>query len=374
MKVAIVTDWFAPRRGGIEGQLLELAERLGARGHAVDVITSTPNASGGDAFRLRQLDVVRIPVVQLAVASPTLVRSLRRELARGYEVVHAHVSVVSPVGYAAAAIARSLDLATVITFHSVLRHKRHLLRLVNMLAGLAKGDVSWTAVSELVAGQARDAFGGADVSVLPNGVDLGFWTSPSMPSPTRDGCVTLISTMRLHRKKRPLELLRAFVQAAQRARSSARLVIIGDGPERAKLERLAHDAGVEVELAGWQDREQLRALYARADGFVLASIREAFGIAALEARAAGLPVIAMAASGSNEFLRHGQDALLCRDDEDLVRQIARFIGDASLRATLAQTPVALERYDWGAVIAAHETAYQRVMKRVVSAELVAASA
>ena len=195
-----------------------------------------------------------------------------------------------------------------------------------------------------------------------------------MPSPTRDGCVTLISTMRLHRKKRPLQLLRAFAQAAQRAQSPARLVIIGDGPERSKLERLARDAGLRVELLGWRDREQLRLLYAGADGFVLPSIREAFGIAALEARVAGLPVIAMAASGSNEFLRQGQDALLCRDDEDLVRQITRFIEDASLRATLAQTPVALERYDWGAVIAAHEAAYQRVIKRVVSAELVAVSA
>jgi len=372
MRIAIVTDWFAPRQGGIEGQLLELAERLGSRGHEVDVVTSTPSATAGDAFKMRQLDVARIPVVDVAV-SPTLIRSLRHELAHGYDVVHAHVSVVSPVGYAAAAVARSLQLPTVLTFHSVLRHKRHLLRAANALLGLAKRGVEWTAVSELVAQQVRTAIAGVEVSVLRNGVDLDFWASPS-PQPARREGVTLVSTMRLQRKKRPRQLVRAFAHAVQRAQTSARLVIVGDGPERSTLEHLAREAGVHVELPGWRSRAQLNSLYSVADGFVLPSIREAFGIAALEARAAGLPVIAMRASGSSEFLRHGLDALICRDDEELVGQIARFISDPSLRATLATARVSLERYDWNTVIDAHEATYRRAMKRAVAGELAVASA
>jgi glycosyltransferase involved in cell wall biosynthesis len=186
--------------------------------------------------------------------------------------------------------------------------------------------------------------------------------------------VNLISTMRLHRKKRPRQLVRAFAHAVRRTRSPSRLVIVGDGPERSKLERLVRDTGVRVELAGWRARAQLKTLYATADGFVLPSIREAFGIAALEARAAGLPVIAMRASGSTEFLRDGLDALICRNDEDLVGQIARFIRDPALRATLAEAPVSLERYDWNTVIASHEAAYRRAMKRAVSGALAVASA
>lgn len=370
MRIAIATDWFAPRRGGIEQQLRQLAERLGARGHEVDVVTSIPGAADGQSFRVRALDVMTIARLQLAV-SPTLFRALHRELTRGYDVVHAHVSVVSPVGYAAAVVARSLGLPVVISFHSVLRSKRYLLRAANFLAGLSASAVVWTAVSDLVAKQVREALDGADVTPLPNGVDLAFWTHP-VDLPAEDRAITLVSTMRLHRKKRPLELLRAFAGAADRVRARVTLLIVGEGPERATLDRAIADLHLgdgraRVALLGWLDRDKLRALYRKSDIFALASTREAFGIAALEARAAGLPVVAMRASGSSEFLVHDANALLCADDADLSSSMARLVEDASLRSRLAHGSGSLERYDWRVVLGEHETVYRNAMRRATSA-------
>lgn len=380
MKIAIASDWFAPRLGGIESQLLQLAERLGARGNEVDVLTSTPGARDGDAFRVRPLDVITLPKLQLAV-SPALLPVLRRELRRGYDVVHAHVSVVSPVGYAAAAVARSLGLPTVLTFHSILRNKTYLLRAVNAVADVAKSAAVWSGVSDLVAGQVRHALGAADVVVLPNGIDLGFWRATRSASRTRQSeGITLVSTMRLQRKKRPLHLVRAFALAASRSGAAARLLIMGDGPERSALQREIRELGLgegraRVEMLGWLDPDRLRSIYADANGFVLASTRESFGIAALEARAAGLPVIAMEASGSREFLRHETNALICGDDAELMRSIVRFMRDEQLRARLANGPTDLERYDWSAVLSQHEAAYERARKRAaVAAGAVAASA
>jgi glycosyltransferase involved in cell wall biosynthesis len=381
MKIAIVSDWFAPRRGGIEAQLLELTRRLGAAGNQVDVLTSTPGAAGEPGIHVRPLRVFTLPVIQLAL-SPALPGALRRELARGYDVVHAHVSVVSPVGYAAAAVARWLGLPTVVTFHSVLRHKRHLLRIANALAGIGRSAVLWSAVSEAVARQVRSAIRDADVCVLPNGIELAAWGGVEHAGDTarahRDG-VMLVSTMRFQRKKRPLPLIRAFARAASRANVPARLCIIGDGPERPAMEREIHDLGLmagaaRVELMGWRDHAELRAIYAGADGFVLPSTREAFGIAALEARAAGVPVIAMETSGATEFLRHDVDALICDDDQDLARSIARFLGDAALRQRLARARVSLDRYDWAGVVAEHQKVYRRAMARAGAAEGVVASA
>ena len=372
MKIAIATDWFAPRRGGIEGQLVQLAERLASRGHEVDVLTSTPGAMDGATYRVRALGLLTLPQIELAV-SPALFQVLRRELQRGYDVVHAHVSVVSPVGYGAAAVARALGLPAVVTFHSVLRHKRHLLRAVDAVARLSDSAVVWSGVSELVAAQVRDALDDADVSVLPNGIDLAFWTSARL-APRRSGtdATTLVSTMRLHRKKRPLQLLRAFAQAAARVSAPARLLIVGDGPERAALAYEIRTLGLadgrrRAELLGWLDRDALRALYAEVDGFALASERESFGIAALEARAMGLPVIAMRASGSNEFLAHDINALVCEDDAELTQSMVRFLEEAPLRSKLAAGAVALDRYDWNAVLAEHEATYRRAMTRAAVA-------
>jgi glycosyltransferase involved in cell wall biosynthesis len=372
LRVALATDWFAPRRGGIETQLLQLADGLGARGHAVDVLTTTPGAADGERHRVRALDVPTLPIVHVA-ASPTLLDTLAAELGRGYDVVHAHVSVVSPVGYAAAAVARALGVPTVVTFHSVLRLKRHALAAASALMGAGRDSVVWSAVSTTVAAQARDGLG-TNVSLLPNGIDLGFWRNGKSREPGSG--ITLVSTMRLHRKKRPRELLRAFARAAEGGGLGvrARLVLVGDGPERGALERdiarLALTAGREggparVELTGWMERESLRDLYRSADGFVLASTREAFGIAALEARAAGLPVIAMAASGSSDFLTDGVNALVCADDEALERALVKFLSDRALRERLTlDSSATLERYDWSAILAAHEDLYRGAIARV----------
>lgn len=371
MKIALVTDWFAPRRGGIESQLLGLASGLGERGHEVDVLTSTPGAASGDGFSVRAVPTLYLPRSHVAM-SPTIVGALREMLRRDYDVVHAHVSVVSPVGYTAAAVARALGLPTVVTFHSVLRHKRYLLGLVDSIAGLSTSAVVWTAVSQLVADQVQSALTGAEVGRLPNGIDLEFWRgAPAVPSGRARGRVNLVSTMRLHAKKRPRRLLVAFAQAAVRARVPVLLRIIGDGPEARTLRRDVQALDLEqgtatVEILGWLPPAAVRAVYAESDAFVLASERESFGIAALEAAAAGLPVIAMGASGCREFL-DAESELLCRDDATLAAALARFIS-APDRTANVRPSTPLETYDWRSVLGDHEAVYRAAIARSVSAE------
>jgi glycosyltransferase involved in cell wall biosynthesis len=360
VRVAIATDWFAPRVGGIESQLVQLAEGLGRRGHSVQVLTTTPHARDGAHFTVRALDVALLPRLDVAI-SPRLIGSLRRELARGYDVVHAHVSVVSPVGYAAAFVARALGLPTVVTFHSVLRAKRLLLRAAHLFGDIGESGIAWTAVSRLVAAQAREALR-VNVTVLPNGIDLTAWRRQSSG---HDGVrpVAFVSTMRLHRKKRPIELLRAFALAAERLDTPLRLVIVGLGPLSGAVQRMMRqmrrsNPHLVCELPGCQTPSELRELYAQCDGFVMPSRRESFGIAALEACACGLPVIAMRCGGSTEFLEHEVNALLCDDDDELTAAIARLAGDQELRAALSR-PTVLERFDWSAVVSQHEAIYRR---------------
>jgi glycosyltransferase involved in cell wall biosynthesis len=378
VKIALASDWFAPRRGGIETQLTELAARLGARGHDVHVLTTTRGARSAarGGYQVREIATPIVPGFDLAMA-PSLVQTMRTELARGFDVVHAHASVVSPLAYASAVAARSLDLPVIVSCHSVLHLKRWLLTFVDALTGFSTGATIWSGVSELVSSQLRAALPRAHVVTLPNATDVCFWREPA---DRRAGGVTLVSTSRLHRKKRPIALLRAFAAARRRFDSPARLILLGEGPDGSRVARAMRDLELTsgtsaVELRGWVSRQELRSLYHGADAFVLASIRESFGIASLEARAAGLPVIAMRAAGSTEFLRDEVDALLCDNDMAMTNAMVRVVNDAALRSRLRVESPVVARYDWSAALERHEAAYREAIARAASArEAVAALA
>lgn len=361
LRIALASDWYLPRLGGIELHLRDLAQSLRACGHEVHIVTSTPDDRDDDA-RVHRLDVARLPGSGVAV-SPLLLRRLRHVLAEGrYDVVHAHASVVSPVAYGALLAARELGMPAIVTFHSVLHASARLLRVADALLGWSRWPLLATAVSSRVAGQLRDAMPQLPVEVLPNGVDGAFWRRDA-GARSDVSMIRVVSAMRLHRKKRPASLLRA-VAAARMAdpRRSLHLTIFGDGPERRALERLRSRLGLEdaVTLAGARPRAALRDAYAAAHLFALPTQREAFGIAALEARCAGLPVVAMRASGVGDFLEHGRDALLASDDTELAAHIARLAASPALRATLTPRAVDGHRFDWPSVAARHAACYERV--------------
>jgi glycosyltransferase involved in cell wall biosynthesis len=195
---------------------------------------------------------------------------------------------------------------------------------------------------------------------LPNGIDASHWLIAQGPKDPNE--VHLITVMRLNKKKRPAALLRAF--AALRKRVADRtfwLRIVGDGPERKKLEALARKLGVQdhVFFFGYRTREQIRDLFANADIFVMPSKMESFGLAALEARTAGLPVVAMAETGVADFIHEGREGLLATSDTHLVEQLMRLSQDNDLRERIAEhNRDRLPPLGWQGVIARHVRLYR----------------
>jgi glycosyltransferase involved in cell wall biosynthesis len=175
--------------------------------------------------------------------------------------------------------------------------------------------------------------------------------------------VHVVSAMRLVNRKRPLAVLgvlrgaRAILDPAVPLRAT----IVGEGPQRRLMERYLHTHRLDwVELPGRVDKEQLRRLHQGADVYLTAARLEAFGIAPLEARAAGVPVVAPRGTGVDDFVEDGVDGLLADSDATLGAALARLAGDdalrARMRAHLLATPPA---QDWSGVLAATLAEYRR---------------
>jgi len=90
-----------------------------------------------------------------------------------------------------------------------------------------------------------------------------------------------------------------------------------------------------VHLPGRLSRPQIKDLFAHSDVFVAPAILESFGIAALEARCAGLPVVARAEGGIGEFISDGREGFLVDSDSAMAAAIAALAGDPWLRARIA---------------------------------------
>jgi glycosyltransferase involved in cell wall biosynthesis len=346
--------------GGIELHLRDLAIALRASGIDAEIVTTTRGDDEVSGVPVRRVRAALAPGSGFAF-TPGGMQAVRSAIDAGrFDVVHAHASVVSPVAYVGALAGARAGLPAVITFHSMLHRSSFLLGASESMFGWAEGRVVLSAVSSVVADQAARWIPGASVGVLPNGVDATFWRGTSRTG--LDSEVTFVSAMRLSRKKRPLELVRAFAAAVRfvAGEPAMRLVVAGDGPERGAMGRLAAELGVgdRVELPGQLSRDALRALYARAHAFVLPSERESFGIAALEARTAGLPVIGMLASGVRDFIRHGADGLLASDHDELARYMSRMALDAPFREyVMHRNSLSAPPYDWSTVAEMHRLIY-----------------
>jgi len=358
MRVLHVTDTYLPRRGGIELHVHDLAQAQRRDGDEADVLTLTrsravaPAQSAGSLLRPDD-------DADLLAKLRFLIAHRRHGRAAGYDVVHAHCSTFSPLVFATLAAA---EMPTAVTFHSLWRRYTPLYRSADLALGWSGWPIAWSAVSEAAAHSIRRAAARPiTVDVVPNGIDPTAWPHVArMPTPGR---LRVISVMRLAPRKRPLALLRIFraAVAAMPAGIELDAVVVGDGPQAGAMRRYIdrhglHDA---VTLVGHQPRPEIARRLADADVFLAPATLESFGIAALEARAAGLPVVALRGTGVADFVRDGVHGLLCASDAEMTDQLATLGREPQRLAALAaqgraDPPAA---YDWREVVRRHEAAY-----------------
>jgi len=368
MRIAHVTDCYLPRLGGIEMQVHDLARHQIAAGDDVLVVTATPKARHD---RTTDEVVDGVPVRRVTADLPFElpvhprpghhVGRIVRE--GGFDAVQVHVGVVSPFAAGALPALVASGVPTVVTVHSLWGPARPAFAALDRLVHWSRWPVALSAVSSVAAEPLRRVAGlGVQVDVLPNGIDPGPWQV--VPVERDPGDVLVVAVMRLAPRKRPVPLLRMLRDAREALPPGVRLraVVVGEGPQRAAMERFLRANAMTgwVELVGRWDRDRIRELYRRADLFVAPAVLESFGIAALEARCAGLPVLGRSQSGVREFVADGVEGALAPTDGDLTAALVRLAASPALRRRIGDhnraVPVSVT---WPDVLARTTAAYHR---------------
>jgi glycosyltransferase involved in cell wall biosynthesis len=203
------------------------------------------------------------------------------------------------------------------------------------------------------------------IEVCPPGVAVGDFARARVPAPPEDGTHLVLSPARLVWEKGHQDVLRAL---ALLGRQDVRLLIVGDGPERGRLQRYARELGVgdRVEIRAAVPYAEMPALYARASCMVLASLsteywEEQFGMVLAEAMAAHVPVAA-AASGAIPEVVGSSGTLFAPGDW---AGLARVLEDGPLAAApgARRAPEAerLERFSATAAAGRLRAAYDRLL-------------
>jgi glycosyltransferase involved in cell wall biosynthesis len=179
----------------------------------------------------------------------------------------------------------------------------------------------------------REGVAASSVAVIPDGVDPG-----AFPERTASASIRTIITVANLRREKSHETLLAAAAVLLRTYPHLRFQIVGDGPRRAELEELSQARGLAGRVEFLGHREDVPSLLAAADAFVLPSRSEAFPTGAIEAMAAGLPVVASGVGGIRDVIADGRTGVLVPpgDPEALALAVASLIDNPAEAAALGR--------------------------------------
>ena len=413
MRILIATDAFPPTSGGSGWSTFELARGLRARGHHIAIVRTyserDPVPSDYEGFRVVGFPAFApaVPFVRNYVRNERLYKRLSAYLAEvinreQIEVIHAQHVLTGPPsvlaarrtgipavctirdywpvcywsdvladpgagdicpGCSASAMTRCLRprtgiawpvaLAAIPYMRANLRHKQ---------ARLAGADVI-VAVSGHVARSLRERapeLARTRIEAIPNGVDVSGVRADAdaVARPIPERYAVFVGKLA---KNKGAHML---VEVAERARLDIPLVVVGDGPERASIERSAQAAGRDIRVLGWRDRRDVFRWLRHAELMIFPSVwPEPLSRALIEASALSLPIAAIDTGGTADVVVDEDTGLLSKTAAGLAEDVGRLASDPALRARLGDAAArrAASHFDIPVVVGRMEALYQSVI-------------
>ena len=326
--------------GGTERLVIDMTRWL--VDHGAHVIVCCLDEPGGWANELTDRGIKVIPLKRETGFHPSLSRRIVK-LAKDHDINVLHCHHYSPFIYGELAHLQLRGTKLVYTEHGRLSDappsaKR---KLANALFGRLPGHfvaVSHALREHLLA----EGFPAKRMGVVHNGIDPGESTTDAARTAARKklhmpGDAHVIGTVaRLDPVKDLPTLIDAFARIAG-DRPDARLVIVGDGDERKRLEGIARKRGVKEQVRFTGRRDDVRDILCAFDVYVNCSITEGISVTILEAMAANVAVIATRVGGTPEIITDGENGIMipARDPRALAHEMGKLIDDDYRRDKLA---------------------------------------
>lgn len=318
MNIAMFSDTYVPQKNGVATALKLYKESMKKMGHRVYMFVPK---LGIDSKR-HEDDVFEFPAFKFTAEkdhrialpiSTDIFKANKLDL----DVIHSH----SPfsMGIAADLVAKALDLPYVGTHHTMYEYYRHYVPFIfrPSLKQAQKLIRNWCIKLDKVIAPTKDIkdvlvqYGvpAEHIAVIPTGIDTYSFDGPVLWDIRKEYSIgeeekILLFVGRLAEEKNIVFLIKMFSKLIKQTDQKYKFVIVGDGPEREKLEELSieldlHDS---IIFTGGQPREKVIDAYKQSDLFVFASYTETQGLVVLEAMAACTPVVALGKMGVRDLL------------------------------------------------------------------------
>jgi glycosyltransferase involved in cell wall biosynthesis len=324
LRIAIVTETYPPEVNGVAMTISRMIRGLQERGHHIQLIRLRQGAQDQAANGSHFQEVLRhgIPVPRydsLRMGLPAKQALVRLWLGNRPDI--AHIVTEGPLGWSALSAAAQLKIPCSSDFHTNFHsYSAHygFGYLCKPIAAYLRKFHNRTQITFVPTESLRhelETLNFRNVQVVSRGIDATLFHPHKRSSALRErwgiqpAQLAVLYVGRLAPEKNLPIVIQAFA-AIHAQRPDARLVLVGDGPERAALQANNPDAV----FAGLRLGEDLAAHYASGDIFLFPSVTETFGNVTVEAMASGLAVLAYDYAAAAEYIEHGQSGLLARFD------------------------------------------------------------
>jgi L-malate glycosyltransferase len=365
-----------PTYGGSGVVATELGMELAARGHDVHFISYAPPirlTDTNDHIQFHEVEISSYPLFDHAPYALSLaVKMMQVAETEGLDLLHVHYAIPHSVSaLLARMMAAPKRLPFITTLHgtdiTLVGNDRSFLPITKFSIEQSNGV---TAISHYLKQRTIEEFDiKRPIEVIPNFVNCDLYTRKPQPG-LREQWAPNGEPILMHLSNfRPVKRLTDVVEifAIVRAKMTAKLVLIGDGPDRGAAEYLVRKKRLQKDVVFLGKQNGVYEKLAVADLFLMPSQLESFGLAALEAMACEVPVIATNVGGVPEVVEHGVDGYLVEPGD--VKEAARYAIEILSRADRGREMGQIARINAkkkfcaNDVIPAYEAYYRRVLEQ-----------